>query len=322
MKKLISFFACCIIGFSCKNNTSKTIAATKTDNKIGVAEPVVKVSEIDGLWTGTFDMSTADETLQKKAQDFEEAYYKKKYKYSGDDEYDSDESITNINEIPADLRKAYFMEPLNGYYTWKGSNKVSIIIIGLNNPGQIIGKSVCAGNERMLNGTYNKIKDIFTAELKEPGDDKNDGLFKLDISNTSGKATGTWTSLSGDIKKCDLEKKDFSYSAEAGNIQGFRQKNKDGYLEFKKNPSVDLLSTIDVENLTKPELAILRNLIFARHGYTFASASFRNYFEREPWYIPLKKDIRADLTELEKKNAEKLKSFEKYASAAYDEFGR
>lgn len=83
-----------------------------------------------------------------------------------------------------------------------------------------------------------------------------------------------------------------------------------------------MLTTKDVENLTRPELSILRNLVFARHGYTFQNAAYRNYFERYEWYTPYKKDIRNDLTEIEKKNTDKLKSYEKYASNAYDEFGR
>lgn len=136
------------------------------------------------------------------------------------------------------------------------------------------------------------------------------------------KLTGSWQSQSGDIKPLMLARTDFKYDAKAGEIGGFRQKNADGYLELKKDPSADLLTTADVENLTKPELSILRNLIFARHGYTFSSAAFRNYFERNEWYIPYKKDIRSDLTDLEKKNADKLKSYEKYAADTYDEFGR
>ncbi len=322
MKKLIPlFFASCIIMYSCKSNTSTT-GLIKPDTENIAEVSVAKVSEIDGLWTGVFDKSSEDEALEKKAQDFEEAYYKKKEKPGGEEEYEEEEFITNINYIPANLRKAYYMEPLNGYYTWKGPNKISVIIIGLNDSGQVIGTSVCAGNERLLRGKYSKTKDGFTAELKEPGDDKNDGIFNLNFNTASDEATGTWTSFNGDVKNCHLKKKRFQYSSEAGKISGFRQKNKDGWVEFKKNPSSDLLSTKDVENLTKPELTILRNLIYARHGYTFASASLRNYFEREQWYIPFSKDIRANLTELEKKNAEKLKSYEKYASSAYDEFGR
>ncbi len=320
MQKLITLCALCIIVYSCNNKT--TTADIKGTDTAAVAkpEPVAKSSEIDGLWTGIFGSSPADTILQKKAAAFADAYYKKMN--TGDEDGEGEE-ITDIKLIPAELRPAYYMEPLNGYYTLRGPNKISVIINGIDEAGELTGTSVCAGNERPLKGTYTKAGSEFRADLKEPGDDKNDGVFHLNFSPASGKVTGSWTSLTGNTKACELEKKEFKYDPEVGSIAGFRPKNsKEGYLEFKKNPSTDLLKTTDVENLSKPELTILRNLIYARHGYTFASASFRNYFENQEWYIPYRKDIRTDLTEREKLNAEKLKSFEKYASAAYDEFGR
>ena len=320
MQKLITLCALCFIVYSCNNKTA-TADFKGTDTTAALqAAPVAKASEIDGLWTGVFGSSAADTILQNKASAFAEAYYKK-LNGSGDEEGEGEE-ITDIKLIPAELRPAYYMEPLNGYYALRSANKITVIINGIDEAGQLTGTSVCAGNERPLKGTYTKTGSGFEAELKEPGDDKNDGIFHLAFSPASGKVTGTWTSLTGNTKSCELEKKEFKYDPEAGSVEGFRQKNKDGYIAFKKNPSTDLLKTADVENLTRPELTILRNLIYARHGYTFASASFRNYFESQDWYIPYRKDIRSDLTEKEKLNAEKLKSFEKYASAAYDEFGR
>ena len=319
MQKLIALCALCFILYSCNNKTA-TVEIKGTDTTAVKPQPVAKASEIDGLWTGVFGSSAVDSLLQKKAADFETAYYKKMN--GSADEGVEGEEITNINLIPAELRPAYYMEPLNGYFTLRAANKISVIINGIDEAGQLTGTSVCAGSERPLAGAYTKAGGDFRADLKEPGDDKNDGVFHLVFSPSSGKVTGSWTSLTGNTKTCELEKKEFKYDPEAGSVEGFRQKNKDGYIEFKKNPSTDLLKTTDVENLTRPELTILRNLIYARHGYTFASASFRNYFENQDWYIPYRKDIRTDLTEKEKLNAEKLKSFEKYASAAYDEFGR
>lgn len=309
---------------ACHDKAPKADLISATDTAVA---PVLKPSGVDGLWTGVFSSSPADEALKKKAEAFEAAYYKKldaangnSEEYEGENENDV---IMNPKLIPADVRPAYYMEPLNGYYSLRSANKVSVVIDGIADNGEINGRSVCAGNERILKGKYEKTDDGFSAELKEPGDDKNDGVFSIRFYNTSGKATGSWKSnATGDTKTFMLEKKDFSYDPAAGNIEAFRQAKAGGYLEFKKNPSVDLLTTADVENLTKPELSILRNLIFARHGYTFGNASFRNYFERSEWYVPYKKDIRTDLTDLEKKNADKLKSYEKYASDAYDEFGR
>lgn len=322
MKKIVPLFLLCSVLFACKNNSSK-VTATASDSSTSITSVSnLTTSELDGLWTGIFSPSAEDETLQTKADAFEKSYYKKLYGNVPEDEMSEEEVITDAGLIPAELKKAYYMEPLNGYFARRGPNKISLVIEGTDAAGNLVGKSICAGNERALKGKATKTADGYTAELKEPGDDKNDGVFNVTFYPSAKKLSGSWRSQTGDIKPLMLSKADFTYDADAGEIGGFRQKNKDEYIEFNKNPSRVLLTTADVENLTKPELSILRNLIFARHGYTFAGAAFRNYFERNEWYIPYKKDIRNDLTEIEKKNADKLKSYEKYAADTYDEFGR
>ena len=47
-----------------------------------------------------------------------------------------------------------------------------------------------------------------------------------------------------------------------------------------------LLKTADVENLAADELALMRNEIFARHGYCFAKKNLRRQFENEPGTSP------------------------------------
>jgi hypothetical protein len=324
MKKLVSILILSVVLYSCNNNSQKSAAAATDSTGIKPAV-ALKSSEVDGLWTGIFSNSAEDEATQKKADAFEKAYYEKLYGTQKEgEEYEGDyDAIMDVKVIPAELRKAYYMEPLNGYYARRAPNKISLIIDGITEAGELNGRSICAGNERPVKGMLEKANDGYKATLKEPGDDKNDGTFNVSFYTAAKKLTGSWQSQSGDVKPIMLTKANFKYDAKAGEITGFRQKNKDGaYLEFKKNPSTDLLTTADVENLTRPEISILRNLIFARHGYTFASAAFRNYFERDEWYVPYKKDIRSDLTDTEKKNADKLKSYEKYAADTYDEFGR
>jgi hypothetical protein len=52
-----------------------------------------------------------------------------------------------------------------------------------------------------------------------------------------------------------------------------------------------LLKTDDVENLAKSELELMRNEIFARHGYCFSRKEMRQQFENESWYIPNTVDL-------------------------------
>jgi len=70
------------------------------------------------------------------------------------------------------------------------------------------------------------------------------------------------------------------------------------------------------------DLEIIRNTIFARHGYTFKKKAVRQFFDWVNWYIPVTDDVSSKLTPIEKKNIALLQRFEKYATDNYDTFGR
>ena len=67
---------------------------------------------------------------------------------------------------------------------------------------------------------------------------------------------------------------------------------------------------------------MLRNSIYARHGYSFRKRQLRAYFDKQDWYIPVHANIKSDLTEIEKKNIQLLLKYEEHAEEYYDEFGR
>jgi hypothetical protein len=90
----------------------------------------------------------------------------------------------------------------------------------------------------------------------------------------------------------------------------------------KLNSSTTLLKESDVKNLKKLELEILRNTIFARHGYTFKKKTYRQFFDPVDWYVPVSDDVAKELTVIEKQNIKLLQRFEKYAEDNYDTFGR
>jgi len=66
--------------------------------------------------------------------------------------------------------------------------------------------------------------------------------------------------------------------------------------------STRLLSEEDLSGLSKQELRILRNEIYARHGYIFKSQDLRNYFSAKDWYRPQYNDVSNLLNTTEKKN--------------------
>ena len=88
------------------------------------------------------------------------------------------------------------------------------------------------------------------------------------------------------------------------------------------NASNTALKKEDLENMYKGDLEVMRNAIYARHGYSFKNRKMRYVFDQIDWYIPVHTDVRSDLTDLEKKNIDLLKRYEGHAEAYYDSFGR
>lgn len=67
---------------------------------------------------------------------------------------------------------------------------------------------------------------------------------------------------------------------------------------------------LDTRDLSKSDLRILRNAIFARHGYIFRDKHLLRYFSQFQWYKPLFSDVSDRLNATEKNNIRILKSWE------------
>ncbi|MBL7979620.1 MAG: YARHG domain-containing protein [Bacteroidetes Order II. Incertae sedis bacterium] len=200
-------------------------------------------------------------------------------------------------------------DDLTGSWTGKfGPNKITIVVDSVHN-GQFKGRSIVAGNDRPFSGTMIKIGEEYQFEGREPGDDPNDGIFKFKIDPTTpDKITGTWTPFKrGTAKTYELTRRTFTYVATAGNYP---------------ETSARILKQADVENRPPDELRIMRNEIYARHGYNFKMKDMRSHFDEQEWYMPWNTDVRGLLTETEKKNESLLKQYEKYNAEFYDSFGR
>ncbi len=66
----------------------------------------------------------------------------------------------------------------------------------------------------------------------------------------------------------------------------------------------------DIQYLSKYELKIMRNEIFARYGRIFKSADLKNHFNSQHWYVPLYNKVYHELTEIEKHNINFIKQYE------------
>ncbi len=243
-----------------------------------------------------------------------------------------------------------------GYY-WNRANKINISIDRIQD-SLVEGHSVVAGNDRPFSGTVKKLEhDTYQFRVKEPGDDRYDGRFVFTIYPTSTvrhefEMSGTWEAYK-DInirhRKYTLKKREFSYDPDImlQRAKAYVDWNRsvtetevyeidDNEFEewvverfssatnliYDLNASNRLLTKEEVENLKRGDLIIIRNTIYARHGYSFKNRPLRVFFDAQDWYIPVHADIRADFTEIEKENIKLLLQYEQNAAEYYDSFGR
>jgi YARHG domain len=301
MKKIVLLVFVLII-FSCKKESKDIVISTDEKVLAKVENPILdKHSDIYGSWVG----------------DFVELEYSNK-----------EDNIT----------------------VSRSSNKINVILKKIVKDS-VYGQSIVAGNVRPFRGIISEIGKEFTFIVTEPGDDKNDGKFEFKIIDDT--LSGIWTANSKKIRVIKREyilaKQEFKYNpklmlpADEEYIDYYAPKtisesydNGDGTVEtFSEeayrtassvistlNASTTLLKEKDIKNLKKLELEIIRNTIFARHGYTFKKKSYRQFFDPIDWYVPVSGDVSNELTDLEENNIVLLKRFEKYATDNYDTFGR
>lgn len=215
----------------------------------------------------------------------------------------------------------------------------------------VYGHSIVKGKQRLFRGIYKDNSQTFI--LDEPGDDFTDGRFEFKLKDDSLK--GNWTAFTpakvrSPKKKLRLVKKDFMYSpnymiqentelVDWENPKIFKEKfidpdtgKEESYdvdkmrvaseAVFKINASKQKLTEKDIKNLRKLDLQIIKNTIYARHGYAFKKQTYRNFFDTTDWYIPVAEDVSKELTSVEKENITLLDRFIKYAEDKYDTFGR
>lgn len=228
--------------------------------------------------------------------------------------------------------------------------KVSINLTRITEAGAE-GRSVVRGNDRPMKGTLTKAGDTYKFVMDEPGTEKHDGRFNFIIKGDS--LIGAWESydptVKGPKKKFALVKTPFQYNANLMLPQDWEYvdweksknvpelyTNDDGTVDtivnqfyraaskavYTVNASKQKLKESQLKNLKKLDLEIIRNTIFARHGYAFKSRGVRQFFDGVNWYIPVSSNVEADLSPVEKENIALLKRFEKYAEDNYDTFGR
>jgi hypothetical protein len=190
-----------------------------------------------------------------------------------------------------------------------GDNKITFLIVKVKGDS-VVGRSIVGGNDRPFYGTFHTENNRYYFSGKEPGDHKDDGTFTFIMTaDNPDQVDGGWQAYAKGrpTKSYNLKRKKFEYRTDVGSWPESSQR---------------LLKPADVENMMKEDLEFMRNEIFARHGYCFNKKHLRQQFEMEDWYVPNTVDIKGFLTDIEKKNIEMIKRYEKYADEYGDEYGR
>jgi hypothetical protein len=230
---------------------------------------------------------------------------------TGGQKFDSDEYSRNADVVGA--------APINSdamLGTYVGSFSQSKITVCLEKVvgTSISGYSIVQGNERAFAGSFAIQPDgTVKLTLKEPGDSDTDGTFALSLYGGIGvehpTLIGAWSSYKEPKHpiSLSLELRKFTYNPKTGKYP---------------ESSTRLLKAADVENLKQDELRLMRNEIYARHGYSFKLKDMQEHFDHEAWYMPVSTNVTTQLTTTEEKNENLIRSYEHYSQTHYDIFSR
>ena len=203
---------------------------------------------------------------------------------------------------------------LTGHYVGNFSpNKINITLYEIR-ADSAFGFSTVSGNHRPLTGMSVAGETSYKLVLAEPGDDEWDGLFECILDVESKVLSGSWTPYRYEedpqryfVKDFELRKTDFAYDPAVG---------------IWPEASKEVLDIDMLYGYMQDELRLMRNEIYARHGYSFKVKDMREYFDAEDWYIPISTDIRDQVTDIEWQNIAMIKEMEEYADEYYDGYGR
>jgi len=126
------------------------------------------------------------------------------------------------------------------------------------------------------------------------------------------------------LEEALAEKKDVAINRPARSAARTSNNQKTSYTSVTQSPrwpwtSHRRVTLRDIQNLSKAERRLMRNEIYARHGWIFKSADLQNYFNNTNWYKPagnysnrsrVNERVAQNISELEKTNADFIKRYE------------
>ena len=177
----------------------------------------------------------------------------------------------------------------NRYVVREGMNKYSLI----DGNGGEISKETFASIS-----LYNDAPILFEADTKMK-------TFVDEMADVSELIAGFNTILSSitDEGQTDEDKADESGNSEI-KLDATDSLNPYAWLSER------LVNESDLQGKSKAEIRIMRNTIYAMHGYIFKTSDMKNHFGKLPWYKAEKSDVTAELSSIENQNVQFLKAHE------------
>lgn len=252
------------------------------------------------------------------------------------------------------LSESIRLEPRIPKYRRGTTPQFMLLIKSITNE-VVEGEIFMYGESRSVKGTLTVKNDAFQVDIVEPKSFQKALEIHLKVVLGAKSLEGTWEKVkkeSYDEKnETVLEKKIFKYDPEVALDYRFINWDKYGKIKgtyeyvdslgktvtetyedhgnltitdtvFSLNPSKTVFQKDLVENLSRGDIRILKNLIYARHGFIFKDKELKKYFNSHSWYLPVSENVENDLTDVEKKNIDILQRYEKNAKEYYQVFGR
>jgi hypothetical protein len=165
-----------------------------------------------------------------------------------------------------------------GLTSWKTTKRIHLISTFVITAGLSI---YLLNNESMLNTS---------SFVQSENVDNNQGMQQAE-TNLSNNSTSNNTSSENNVfNKTENSNYDFTGIYPQGSSR--------------------VLSSSDLSGLSKQELKIMRNEIYARHGYIFKTAEMKAYFANQGWYQGQFDEVASKLTSIEQQNIELIKIYE------------
>lgn len=142
-----------------------------------------------------------------------------------------------------------------------------------------------------------------------------EGMYHSAIVRAIGNKVGYDISELLEEETASDKKVESQENEEKKNKVSKKKKKNNSYV--LKNSSKQYISMSKLKNLSKRKLAIARNEIFARNGYTFKDGKWKKYFLKKSWYKPkystdyFNKNYEKILNKYEKKNIKRIVRAEK-----------